>query len=241
MEIEYFIDPETTWEPLFDEWLEKQKEFFIDLGAKEENLRAYEHPKEKLSHYSKKTIDWEYNFSFGWGEVSGLAHRGNFDLTQHTEFGNEKLDYFDPKTSKRFTPHVLEPTFGLDRAILTALVAAYNEEGEGDNIRTVLKFPYKIAPIKMAVFPLLKNKPELVKKAKEVFANLSKNYMCEFDDNGNIGKRYRRQDEIGTPFCVTIDFDTLEKDESVTVRDRDTMEQERIKISELESYFQEKF
>ena len=241
MEIEYFIDPEIEWEPLFNEWLEKQKEFFLELGAKEENLRPYEHPKEKLSHYSKKTIDWEYNFSFGWGEISGLAHRGNFDLTQHTKFSNEKLDYFDPKTNKHFIPHVLEPTFGLDRAILTALVAAYNEEGEGDNIRTVLKFPYKIAPIKMAVFPLLKNKPELVKKAKEIFNDLSKNYMCEFDDNGNIGKRYRRQDEIGTPFCVTVDFDTLEKDESVTIRDRDTMEQERVKISELEKYFQEKF
>jgi len=241
MEIEYFIDPEIEWEPLFNEWLEKQKEFFLELGAREENLRPYEHPKEKLSHYSKKTIDWEYNFSFGWGEISGLAHRGNFDLTQHTKFSNEKLDYFDPKTNKHFIPHVLEPTFGLDRAILTALVAAYNEEGEGDNIRTVLKFPYKIAPIKMAVFPLLKNKPELVKKAKEIFNDLSKNYMCEFDDNGNIGKRYRRQDEIGTPFCVTVDFDTLEKDESVTIRDRDTMEQERVKISELEKYFQEKF
>jgi len=241
MEIEYFINPETKWEPLFNEWLEKQKEFFLELGAREENLRPYEHPKEKLSHYSKKTIDWEYNFSFGWGEISGLAHRGNFDLTQHTKFSNEKLEYFDPKTNKRFTPYVLEPTFGLDRAILTALVAAYNEEGEGDNIRIVLKFPYKIAPIKMAVFPLLKNKPELVKKAKEIFNDLSKNYMCEFDDNGNIGKRYRRQDEIGTPFCVTVDFDTLEKDESVTVRDRDTMEQERVKISELEKYFQEKF
>lgn len=241
MEIEYFIDPEIKWEPLFNEWLEKQKEFFLELGAREENLRPYEHPKEKLSHYSKKTIDWEYNFSFGWGEISGLAHRGDFDLSQHSKFSNEKLDYFDPKTNKRFTPHVLEPTFGLDRAILTALVAAYSEEGEGDNIRTVLKFPYKIAPIKMAVFPLLKNKAELVKKAKEIFKDLSKDYMCEFDDNGNIGKRYRRQDEIGTPFCVTVDFDTLEKDESVTVRDRDTMEQERIKISELKKYFQEKF
>jgi len=241
MEIEYFIDPEIDWKPLFDNWLEKQKEFFLELGAKEENLRPYEHPKEKLSHYSKKTIDWEYNFSFGWGEISGLAHRGNFDLTQHTEFSNEKLDYFDPKTNKRFTPHVLEPTFGLDRAILTTLVAAYNEEEDGDNTRVVLKFPYKIAPIKIAVFPLLKNKPDLVKKAKDIFKDLSKNYMCEFDDNGNIGKRYRRQDEIGTPFCVTVDFDTLEKDESVTIRDRDTMEQKRIKIKELDSYFEKKF
>jgi len=241
MEIEYFIDPEISWEPLFEEWLEKQKEFFIELGAKEENLRRYEHPKEKLSHYSKKTIDWEYNFSFGWGEISGLAHRSDFDLSQHSKFSNQKLDYFDQKENRRFVPHVLEPTFGLDRAILTALVSAYSEEGEGDDLRVVLKFPRKIAPIKIAVFPLLKNKPDLVKKAKDIFHNLSKTYRCEFDDNGNIGKRYRRQDEIGTPFCLTVDFDSLEKDNSVTIRDRDTMEQERIKIDELENYFQDKF
>ncbi|PLX20683.1 glycine--tRNA ligase [Candidatus Parcubacteria bacterium] len=239
MEIEYFIDPEIDWEPLFEDWLSKQKEFYNRLGADDRDLRQYEHPKEKLSHYSKKTIDFEYNFSFGWGEVSGLAHRGNFDLTQHSEYSNEKLEYFDAPNNRRYVPHVLEPTFGLDRAILVSLVAAYTEEElEGGETRVVMKFPKEIAPVKIAVFPLLKNKPDLVEKAKEVFTNLSQKYTCEFDDNGNVGKRYRRQDEIGTPYCLTVDFDTLEKG-TVTVRDRDTMKQETIKLEEMDKYFEE--
>ena len=240
MEIEYFIDPELDWEPLFDEWLDKQEEFFLAIGAKKEDLRRFEHPKEKLSHYSKKTIDFEYDFPFGWGEISGLAHRGNFDLTQHSKFSNEKLEYFDQANDRRFVPHVLEPTFGLDRAILVALMAAYSEEDLKEGSRTVLRLPKEIAPIKVAVFPLLKNKPELVGKAKEVFTDLSQDFMCEFDDNGNVGKRYRRQDEIGTPYCVTVDFDTLEKGE-LTVRDRDTMKQEKVAVTELKTYLQKKF
>lgn len=241
MEIEYFIEPDANWESIFEDWLQKQEAFALEIGAKKEDLRRYEHPKAKLSHYSRKTVDLEYNFPFGFNELFGLAHRGDFDLSAHAKAANVKLDYFDPVTNKRYVPHIIEPTVGLDRLILTAICAAYNEEEvEGEN-RVVMKFPYAIAPIKIAIFPLLKNKPELVAKAKEVYNALKSDYMCEFDDNGNIGKRYRRQDEIGTPFCLTVDFDTLEKDDTVTVRDRDTMDQSRVKISDLKTYFAEKF
>jgi glycyl-tRNA synthetase len=241
MEIEYFIDPETEWEPLFEEWLKKQEEFVEEIGAGDSDLRRYEHAKEKLSHYSKKTIDIQYKFPFGFQELFGLAHRGDFDLSQHAKHSGQSLEYFDQVNNKRFVPHVLEPTFGVDRTFLVSILAAYQEETLEDGDRIVLKFPKKIAPVKIAVFPLLKNKPELVEKAKSIFNSLSPVYVCEFDDNGNIGKRYRRQDEIGTPYCVTVDFDTIEKDNSVTVRDRDTMKQERIKIDELDSFFKEKF
>lgn len=237
MEIEYFISPEEKWEILFEDWLKQQEEFTMGLGAKKEDIRRYEHPKEKLSHYSRKTIDIEYNFPFGgFKELFGLAHRGDFDLSQHAKFSGEKLEYTDPQTGKRFVPHVLEPTFGVDRSVLVALLANYREEdlGEGDT-RVVMKFPKNLAPIKAAVFPLLKNKPELVQKAQAVFDQLKTKFVCEFDDNGNIGKRYRRQDEIGTPYCITVDFDSLENND-VTVRDRDSMEQVRIKIDELENY-----
>lgn len=241
MEIEYFIEPEADWESMFEDFLKKQEEFARAIGARDEDMRRYEHAKEKLSHYSRKTIDIEFNFPFGFGELFGLAHRGDFDLTQHSKFSNEKLEYFDQAKNERYTPHVLEPTFGLDRTILAAISSAYTEEEleEGD-IRTVMRFPKEIAPIKVAVFPLLKNKLELVAKAQEVFDSLKSDFMCEFDDNGNVGKRYRRQDEIGTPYCVTVDFDTIEKDNSVTVRDRDTMEQERVKVEELKDYLDER-
>lgn len=240
MEIEYFIDPETEWEPLFEKWLELQEEFAREIGAKKEDISRYEHPKEKLSHYSKKTIDTMYNFPFGIKELFGIAHRSDFDLTQHAKYSGQKLEYLNPETGKKYVPHVLEPTFGVDRSVLVSLLAAYNEEGEKDEMRVVMKFPKNIAPVKIAVFPLLRNKPELVEKAKNIFDKLKTSFVCEFDDNGNIGKRYRRQDEIGTPYCVTVDFDTL-TDDSVTVRDRDTMKQERIKVDELQSYFEEQF
>jgi glycyl-tRNA synthetase len=241
MEIEYFIDPETDWEPLFDNFLQKQEEFAYALGAKPEQLRRYEHPKEKLSHYSRKTIDIEFTFPFGgFKELFGLAHRGDFDLTQHSKFSGQRLDYFDAVANRHFVPHVLEPTFGLDRSILVALLVAYHEEEVNGETRVVMKFPHKIAPVSVAIFPLLKNKPELVAKARAVFMDLKDDFRCEFDDNGNIGKRYRRQDEIGTPFCITVDFDSLD-DDSVTVRDRDTMEQPRIKLADLKKYLGEKF
>lgn len=240
MEIEYFISPDAEWEAMFNNWLETQEEFARELGAKPEDLRRYEHPKEKLSHYSRKTVDIEYNFPFGFAELFGLAHRGDFDLSQHQKFSGTNLEYLDQSIGKKYLPHVLEPTFGVDRSVLLALSAAYAEEevGEGD-VRTVLKFPPAIAPIKVAVFPLLKNKPELVAKAREIFDDLRSEIKCEFDDNGNVGKRYRRQDEIGTPYCVTVDFDTLETGE-VTVRDRDTMKQERVKASELRDWIKNK-
>lgn len=239
MEIEYFIDPEKDWENIFENWIVFQEEFAMALGAKKEDLRRYEHAKEKLSHYSRKTVDIEYRFPFGFGELFGLAHRGDFDLSQHSKFSGKKLEYFDAENNRRFVPHVIEPTFGLDRTILLALLAAYMEEKlEDGSERVVMKFPKYLAPIKVAIFPLLKNKPELVGKAREIYDSLKTKFMCEFDDNGNIGKRYRRQDEIGTPYCVTVDFETLE-DESVTVRDRDTMEQKRIKIDELGSFLKE--
>ncbi|MDO8668923.1 MAG: glycine--tRNA ligase [Candidatus Buchananbacteria bacterium] len=235
MEIEYFIDPKTKWEPLFEEWLVAQEKFALALGAHKKDLKKYEHPKEKLSHYSKKTVDIEYNFPFGFSELYGLAHRGDFDLTQHSKFSGEDLTYLDQASNRKYIPHVLEPTFGVDRSVLVALSSAYTEEAVGDETRIVLKFPKNLAPIKAAIFPLLKNKENLVSKAKEVFDLLKGEFMCEFDDNGNIGKRYRRQDEIGTPYCVTIDFDTL-ADGTVTVRDRDTMEQERVSLDNLKDY-----
>lgn len=240
MEIEYFFDPDEPWEPIFDNWLDKQEEFVGELGIKRENIRRYEHPVEKLSHYSKKTVDIEYKFPFGWGELYGLAHRSDFDLSRHSEFSNEKLEYFDQAKGKRYIPHVIEPTFGMDRSILACISEAYEEEKIEGGSRTVLKLPKKLAPVKAAVFPLLKNKTDLVKKAREVFDMLKGRMLCEFDDNGNVGKRYRRQDEIGTPYCVTVDFDTVEKDNAVTVRDRDTMQQERVEIGELEKYLEEK-
>ncbi|HOZ56001.1 MAG: Glycine--tRNA ligase [Parcubacteria group bacterium ADurb.Bin316] len=240
MEIEYFFNPQEKWEPIFMDWLERQEKFFYALGLKKEDIRLFEHPKEKLSHYSRKTVDIEYNFPFGWGELSGLAHRGDFDLTQHSKFSNTKLEYLDPVSGEKFVPHVIEPTFGLDRTILVALLAAYHEEKVEGEERVVMKFPLAIAPIKIAIFPLLKNKPQLVDKAKEIYNLLKQQYTCEFDDNGNIGKRYRRQDEIGTPFCITVDFDSLENND-VTIRDRDTMKQERIKIDELKEYFEGRF
>ncbi|PIR94707.1 glycine--tRNA ligase [Candidatus Falkowbacteria bacterium CG10_big_fil_rev_8_21_14_0_10_37_6] len=240
MEIEYFINPKAKWENLFEEWLVLQEEFVAELGADKKNVRRREHAKEKLSHYSKKTVDIEYNFPFGFGELFGLAHRGNFDLTQHSKFSQEKLEYFDQEKNQRFIPHVIEPTFGVERSILVALLSAYHEETVNDGMRVVMKFPKNLAPIQVAIFPLLKNKPELVAKAKVIFDGLKNSFICEFDDNGNVGKRYRRQDEIGTPYCVTVDFDSLE-DGMATVRDRDDMKQERVAIVDLKSYFENKF
>ncbi|MFA6406554.1 MAG: glycine--tRNA ligase, partial [Patescibacteria group bacterium] len=211
MELEYFINPKADWEKLFEEWLLQQEEFALALGVKREKLRRREHPKEKLAHYSRKTVDIEFDFGFGgFKELFGLAHRGDFDLSQHAKFSGQKLDYLDPESNERYVPQVLEPTFGLDRSILAALVAAYVEEDVNGETRVVMKFPSRIAPVKVAIFPLLKNKPDLVKKARSIHDSLRKQFTCEFDDNGNVGKRYRRQDEIGTPYCITVDFDTLE-------------------------------
>ena len=246
MEIEYFIRPQEVWEPLFENWLKLQEEFAQELGAKQIDLRRFEHAKEKLSHYSKKTVDIEYNFPFGFKELFGLAHRGDFDLTKHSQFSNEQLEYFDQETGERFFPHVLEPTFGVERGLLVALVSAYTEELVGDpnsadgqrEMRTVMKFPQQLAPVKVAFLPLSK-KTELTQPTLDLFNQLKKEFVCQYDETQSIGKRYRRQDEIGTPYCVTFDFESLD-DQSVTVRDRDTMRQDRIKIGELKNYLTEK-
>jgi glycyl-tRNA synthetase len=239
MEIEYFIRPDADWETLFEQWLVMQEEFARELGAKPSDLRRYEHPREKLSFYSRKTVDIEYKFPFGgFKELFGLAHRGDYDLTNHAKASGVALEYYDSEKNERFVPHVLEPTFGVDRALLVSLISSYAEEetAADGSVRTVMKFPRHLAPVKIAVFPLLKNKPELVSKAREVFDHLKKLHVCEFDDNGNVGKRYRRQDEIGTPFCVTVDFQSLD-DNTVTVRDRDTMNQQRMSTEGLAEFF----
>ena len=231
MEIEYFFNPKKeNWEEKFEMWLEAFKKWMNDIGVDSKKLYFHDIEKGELAHYSKKTIDVEFDFPFGRKELFGLAYRGDFDLKNH------KISYTDPETQEKFIPHVIEPSLGVDRMMLAVLTSAYTEEKTDDNIRVVLKINKKLAPIKIAVFPLMKNKPELVEKAKNIYDKLKLDFMCEFDDNGNVGKRYRRQDEIGTPYCVTVDFESLE-DDAVTVRDRDTMKQERIKISELQNYF----
>jgi glycyl-tRNA synthetase len=236
-EIEYFFDhTETKWELLFEEWKQTMYEFVTkELGVKEENLRWRPHTDEERSFYSKRTEDLEYQFPFGFKELWGLAYRTDYDLTQHQEASKKDLTIVDPKTNKKILPHVIEPAVGVNRLLLMVLADAYVEEEK----RTVLKIAPKIAPYKVAVFPLLANKEDLVSKAHEVFKLLSPEFMTAFDDRGNIGKRYLAQDEIGTPWCVTIDFDTLDN-ETVTVRDRDTTQQERIAIKDLSSYFHEK-
>ena len=240
MEIEYFIHPDAKWETMFDTWLDQQEDFVLRLGAKKEDIRRYEHPKEKLSHYSKKTIDIEYKFPFGgFKELFGLAHRGDFDLTQHAKASGEKLTYFDQEKNEHIVPHVLEPTFCLDRSIVVALLAAYDEEEVNGETRVVMRFPKDIAPVQIAVLPLSK-KEELSSVARPIYDDLKTKFICEYDESQSIGKRYRRQDEIGTPYCITIDFDSIE-DKAVTIRDRDTMDQERVKIDELLKYLIAKF
>lgn len=240
MEIEYFIRPDANWEELFESWLKAQEEFIQLLGVKPEQLRRREHEKEKLSHYSRKTVDIEYEYPFGgFKELFGLAHRSDFDLTQHAKFSGEKLEYFDQEKNERFVPQVLEPTFGLDRTILVTLLSAYHEEEVNGETRVVMKFPKRIAPVQVAVLPLSKNE-ELSPTARDVFNAIKDQFVAEYDETQSIGKRYRRQDEIGTPYCVTVDFDSIE-DKKVTVRDRDTMQQERVPIAGLVAYLQEQY
>jgi len=237
MELEFFCKPDTDLE-----WFAYWKEFCINwlrsLGIKDDELRARDHSPEELSFYSKATTDLEYLFPFGWGELWGIADRTDYDLSQHQKVSGQDMSYFDDETKERYIPYVIEPSLGADRVTLAFLCAAYDEEeiGEGD-VRTVLHFHPVIAPVKVGVLPLSK---KLNEGAEKIYTELSKYFNCEFDDRGNIGKRYRRQDEIGTPFCITYDFDS-EEDHAVTVRDRDTMEQVRVPIAELKDYFAEKF
>lgn len=232
MEIEYFINPEED-KKHFDVWRDTVFNWFLSLGLNKEKLRRFDHPKEKLSHYSKGTTDVEYNFPFGWSELQGTANRTSYDLTQHSKYSGVDLSY------EGLIPYVIEPSWGVDRLMLALLIDAYREEEINGEIRTVLKLAPKLAPVKVAVFPLSANKEELVNIAKKIFDNLKYEFKAALDTNGNVGKRYRRQDEIGTPYCVTVDFQSLE-DSTVTIRDRDTMEQERIKIENINEYLEEK-
>lgn len=227
MEIEYFVNP-ARWENAFEEWKSEMWKWLLDLGVDEARLKWRAHEKDELSHYSKRTEDIEFEFPFGWGELYGLSYRTDFDLKNHSEKSNEDLIYEDPESRERFVPHVVEPTFGVNRTFLVLLLSGYAEDGD----RVVLKLSPRVAPYTLAVFPLVANKPELVKKAKNLYLELKLELPTTWDDRGNIGKRYYSQDEIGTPWCVTVDYQTLE-DNTVTVRDRDTTEQERVAIDSI--------
>lgn len=241
MEIEYFVNPKD-WSRYFEYWRDEILEWMSEIGLDMNKVHDVEIPDGDRAHYSSRTIDFEFDYPFGQKELFGLAYRGDYDLSKHGEASGQKLEYRSQSEegAEVLTPHVIEPSFGLDRTILATLLSAYREEGSGDDGRVYLALNPKIAPYKMAVSPLLKNKPDLVKKAREVWVLMKDEFHnVVWDDNGNIGKRYRKQDEIGTPFCVVIDFESLE-DESVTVRHRDDGSQERLKISDLKTYFAEK-
>ena len=237
MELEFFCEPGTDLE-WFAYWKQHCIDWLQTLGIKPDEMRARDHSPEELCFYSKATTDLEFLFPFGWGELWGIADRTDYDLTQHQNTSGQDMTYFDDEKKEKYIPYVIEPSLGADRVTLAFLCAAYDEEeiGEGD-VRTVLHFNPAIAPVKIGVLPLSK---KLNEGAEKIYAELSKYYNCEFDDRGNIGKRYRRQDEIGTPFCITYDFES-ETDQAVTVRDRDTMEQVRVPIAELKNYFEDKF
>ena len=236
MELEFFCKPGTDLE-WFKYWKDYCENWLLSLGMKKENIRLRDHSKEELVFYSKATTDIEYAFPFGWGELWGVADRTDYDLKKHQEHSKEDMSYLDAETNEKYVPYCIEPSLGCDRVALAFLCNAYDEEeiAEGD-VRTVLHLHPALAPYKVAVLPLSK---KLSEKAEEVYSKLSKKFMCDYDEAGSIGKRYRREDEIGTPYCVTIDFDTLE-DNCVTIRDRDTMEQVRVKIDELENWLGEK-
>lgn len=235
MEIEYFIDPAED-NKYFKYWIKEVENWFLSLGIQKKNLRLFDHPKEKLAHYSKATTDIEYKFPFGWAELQGTANRTDYDLKQHSKYLGIDLSYQTTEGNK-FYPYVIEPSFGVERLVLALLIDAYHEDNE--HKRIYLKLSPKLAPFKIAVFPLLSNKPLLVSQAREIYQKLKKLYSVTFDDRGNIGKRYYSQDEIGTPWCITVDFKTLE-DQTVTIRDRDTTKQVRMPISQLNSYFSNK-
>ncbi len=236
MELEFFVKPGTDDE-WFDYWRSFCKDWLLSLGMREDMMRLRDHDPEELSFYSKATTDIEYLFPFGWGELWGIANRTDYDLSKHMECSGEDMNYMDPQTNEKYIPYVVEPSLGADRVTLAFLADAYREEElEDGTTRTVLKFHPRIAPYKLAILPLTK---KLSDKAEEVYKEMVKYFDCDYDERGSIGKRYRREDEIGTPFCLTIDFDTLE-DDTVTLRDRDTMEQIRIKISEVREYVEER-
>jgi len=234
MEFEYFVHP-SKWEETYEKFRAYMWQWALDLGIREEHLRWREHEAFERSHYSKRTMDIEYKYPFGWKEMFGIAYRTDFDLSNHAKHSGHDLSYFDQTTGERYIPHVIEPTFGLSRLIGVVLADAYRVDEHNGTTRTYLALSPKIAPYKAAIFPLLANKEDLVKKARDIYENLKKHFVVTFDSRGNIGKRYLSQDEIGTPFCITIDFDTL-ADDTVTVRDRNTTTQHRLKLSELDAF-----
>jgi glycyl-tRNA synthetase len=245
MEMEFFVKPgeDESWH---EYWIQERYNWYVNLGINPENLRLFEHPKEKLSHYSKRTVDIEYRFGFQggeFGELEGVANRTDYDLRTHSEHSGVDLSFFDPVEEKRWTPFVIEPAAGLTRSLMAFLVDAYAEDEApnskgGVDKRTVLRLDYRLAPVKSAVLPLSRN-DELNPIAKELAATLRKTWNVDYDDSGAIGRRYRRQDEIGTPFCITVDFDSLE-DKAVTIRERDSMAQERIPLANVASYLFER-
>lgn len=231
MEIEYFVKPGTD-EQWFDYWLKERLDWYVRLGIKEENLRLRQHGKDELAHYAKQCYDIEYLFPMGWAELEGIANRGDFDLVQHARYSGKNLSYYDEETDERYVPYIIEPSAGVDRSALALLIDAYDEETVEGETRVILRLQPPMAPIKVAVLPLSRNE-KLTPLAKEIYTNLRRNFTTQYDDAQSIGRRYRRQDEIGTPFCITIDFQSLE-DNQATIRERDSMAQIRIPINELE-------
>lgn len=234
MEIEYFVKPEQTEETL-EEWIKNRFDWYLALGMKKENLRQRQHGKDELAHYAHACMDIEYNFPFGWSELEGIANRADFDLKQHAQYSGKDLQFFDDSTKEKFYPYIIEPSGGVDRAVLAFLIDAYHEEKIKEDIRVVLKLNKDLAPVKTAVLPLLRNRPEIVQLAKKITHDLKQFTVAVYDDTGSIGKLYRRQDEVGTLYCITVDVQTLE-DKQVTVRERDTMQQVRISIDKLKEY-----
>ena len=234
MEIEYFVRPADADKAL-EEWISYRFDWYLGLGIKKENLRKRPHEKDELAHYARACTDIEYNFPFGWSELEGIANRSDFDLKQHAQYSGKDLQYFDDAAKEKFYPYIIEPSGGVDRAVLAFLADSYHEEKVKEDLRVVLKLHKDLAPIKVAVLPLLRNRPEIVELAKKIAQDLKKSMITAYDDTGAIGKLYRRQDEVGTLFCVTIDVQSLE-DKQVTVRERDTMQQVRIGIDKLKEY-----
>ncbi len=234
MEIEYFVHPQDAPQAL-EEWIQQRFNWYLSLGIKPANLRKRQHGKDELAHYAHACMDVEYNFPFGWAELEGIANRADYDLKQHAQYSGKDLQYFDDVKKEKFYPYIIEPSGGVDRAVLAFLIDAYAEEKVKDDTRVVLKLNRELAPVKAAVLPLLRNRPEIVELAKNITAGLKKSLAAVYDDTGSIGKLYRRQDEVGTLYCVTVDVQSLE-DKQVTVRDRDSMQQERISIERLKEY-----
>jgi glycyl-tRNA synthetase len=238
MEIEYFVKPSEA-DAKLEEWIESRWNWYFNLGMRKDNLRKRPHGKDELAHYAKACTDIEYNFPFGWSELEGIANRTDFDLKQHSQYSGNDLHYFDDTTKEKYFPYIIEPSGGVDRSVLAFLVDAHNEEKVKDETRVVLKLHKDLAPIKTAVLPLLRNRPEIVEMAKKLSADLKKSIITVYDDTGAIGKLYRRQDEVGTLYCITVDVQSLE-DKQVTVRDRDSKQQERIAIDKVKTYLIEK-